>query len=268
MKVIRKKIGLALGAGGAKGLAHIGVLQVLSESDIPIDMIAGASMGAAIGAFYAAGSDPVMLGKLACHLNQSFFIDVAMPRFGLLKGEKMTQILRLLTHNKTFDQLQIPLAVVATDIERGQRVVLQEGDVALAVRASSSIPGIFKPIRINDCLLVDGAVTERLPVTVLKEMGADFIIGVDVKNWPAERMEVNNIYEVIMQSIEILEKEVCRKFLEMADFLICPNLSNIGTLDFQKAEECVQIGREAALASLPQLQGALLALGVVEGQVS
>jgi len=262
------KIGLALGAGGAKGLAHIGVLQVLREAEIPIHLLAGASIGAVIGASFAAGADPSLMAKLAVNLNQSFFIDVSLPKLGLLKGDKVTEIIRLLAHNKTFAQLDIPLAVVATDIERGQRVVIKEGDVATAVRASASIPGIFKPVRYNDCLLVDGAVMERLPVTVLKEMGADYIIGVDVKSWAAERLEVNNIYEVIMQSIEVLENEVCRKYLELADFLICPNVSKIGTLEFSKAEECIAIGRQAALAKVEDLKKTLLSLGYLDSKVS
>lgn len=265
---MRKKVGLALGAGGAKGLAHIGVLQILQEAKIPLDMIAGASIGAIIGASYAAGSDPILMGKLACHLTQSLFIDVALPRFGLLKGDKLIQLIRLLTHNKSFEQLQIPLAVVATDIERAERVVFTEGDLTSAVRASSSIPGIFRPFRYNDRLLVDGAVIERLPVTVLKEMGADFIIGVDVKTWPSEPVKVTNIYEVIMQSIEVLENEVCRKFLEMADFLICPHLDHVGTLEFQKAEECIEVGRQAALVKIEQLKKALAASDSLENQVS
>lgn len=263
-----KKVGLALGAGGAKGLAHIGVLQVLREAEIPIDMLAGASIGAIIGACFAAGSDPVLMGKLACQLNQTFYIDVCVPRFGLLKGEKLTEIIRVLTHNKTFDQLDIPLAIVATDIERGERVVFREGDVASAVRASSSIPGIFRPVCYKNRLLVDGAVTERLPVTALIEMGADFIIGVDVKAWASESVPVTNIYEVIMQSIEILENEVCRKYLDLADYLICPNLSSIGTLEFQKAEECIEIGRRAALAKADEIKNRLTAAGITEQSIS
>jgi len=235
-------------------LAHIGVLQVLFENNIPIDLIAGSSMGAVIGASIAAGVDPFLLGKLASRLHQSLIIDVALPRFGLLKGEKAAQIIRLLVHNKTFDQLKIPLAVVATDIERGQKVIIKEGDVATAVRASASIPGIFKPVRYNDRLLVDGAVIERLPVTVLKDMGADFIIGVDVKTWPSDMVKVTNIYEVIMQSIEVLENEVCRKDLEMADFLICPNTSSIGIMEFHRGKECIAIGREAALEKIEELK--------------
>ncbi len=256
-----KKIGLALGAGGAKGLAHIGVLQVFIEHKIPIHLLSGTSIGAIIAAAFAAGADPYLMDKLARNINNSFIVDVTVPRLGLLKGDKAMEIIRLLTHQKTFEQLDIPLAVVATDIERGEKVVFKEGNVAMAVRASISIPGIFKPVRIDGRLLVDGAVTERLPVSELKEMGADFTIGVDLKKWPSKRVEVRNIYEVIMQSIDVLENEASRQYLNMADFLICPDLASVGTMDFQKADECIEIGREATLAKIEELKERLLASG-------
>ncbi|QNB45957.1 patatin family protein [Thermanaerosceptrum fracticalcis] len=243
---MRPKIGLALGAGGAKGLAHIGVLQVLTNENIPIDMIAGSSMGAIIGAAYAAGADLQLMEKLALNLNQALFLDVNLPRLGLLKGDNAMAIIRLLTHNKKFSELNIPLAIVATDIERGEKVIFREGDVASAVRASMSVPGVFNPVCINDRLLVDGAVTERLPVGILKEMGADIIIGVDVKLWSPQKIEINNIYAVIMQSIEIMEREACKPCLELCDVIINPDVSDISTADFSKAGECIKRGRLAA----------------------
>ncbi len=240
------KIGLALGAGGAKGLAHIGVLQVLAREKIPIDMISGSSMGAIIGAAYAAGSDLVLMEKLALNLNQALFLDITFPRMGLLKGDKALAIIRLLTHNKKFSELNIPLAIVATDIERGEKIIFREGDVAPAVRASMSVPGVFQPVCMNNKMLVDGAVTERLPVGILKEMGADIIIGVDVKLWSTQKIEINNIYAVIMQSIEILEREACKPCLELCDVIITPDVSHISAADFSKAAECISQGRAAA----------------------
>lgn len=262
---MRKKIGLALGAGGAKGLANIGVLQVLLEANIPIDMLSGSSMGSVVAASYAAGADPYMLGKLACNLNNTFYVDVAVPRMGLIKGDRVMELIHLLSHGKSFDQLKIPLAVVATDIERGEKVVFNTGNVAQAVRASVSIPGIFNPVNDGDRLLVDGAVLERVPLLELTKMGADFTIGVDVKSWPSTRQKVNNIYEVIVQFIEILENQAGGKYLEQADLLICPNTSNIGILDFVKAEECIEIGRQAALEVVDDLKVKLTDLGILEG---
>lgn len=248
------KIGLALGAGGAKGLAHIGVLQVLTKENIPINMIAGSSMGAIIGAAYAAGADLQLMEKLALNLNQSLFLDVNLPRLGLLKGDNAMALIRLLTHNKKFSELNIPLAVVATDIERGEKVIFREGDVASAVRASMSVPGVFNPVLIKDRLLVDGAVSERLPVGILQEMGADIIIGVDVKIWSSQKVEINNIYAVIMQSIEILEREACKASLDLCDVLISPDVSHVSTADFSKAGECIERGRLAAKSKIEMIK--------------
>jgi len=252
-----KKIGLALGAGGAKGLAHIGVLQVLKQENIQVDMVAGSSMGAIVGAAYAAGVDVDLLVKLVCHLNQSLFVDINVPKMGLLKGKRAEGLIELLTHGKSFSELSIPLAVVATDIEKGERVVFTEGDLVQAVRASMSIPGVFNPVRYQGRLLVDGAVTERLPVYALKEMGADFIIGVDVKYMSWENggnVEIKNIYDVIMQSIEILENKVFASCLDFVDVLITPDTKKIATTDFTKVEECIQLGRAAAREKLEEIR--------------
>ncbi len=259
---MRKKVGLALGAGGAKGLSHIGILQVIKRENIPIDFIAGSSMGAIVGAAYAAGGDPDFMAKLACKLNQSHFVDVTIPKMGLLKGEKVLEIARLLTHNKDFDQLNIPLSVIATDIERMERVVFKEGNIASAIRASISIPGIFNPVRIDGKLLVDGAVKDRVPISVVKEMGADIVIGVDVnyyQQYEGDVVQVNNIYEVISQSINILESEISKFKLKEADILITPDMRKVAVLDFNKVEFCIEEGKRAAEE---KLSGLLKAVGL------
>lgn len=252
-----KKIGLSLGAGGAKGLAHIGVLQVLLREGIHIDYLAGTSIGALIGASFAAGNDIEMMAKLATRFNQSLIVDVTLPRLGLLKGQKAMELIKLLTHNKNFDQLNIPFAAVATDVERGEVVIFREGNVAQAVRASISIPGVFRPVRYMGRLMVDGAVSERMPVNILKEMGADYIIGVDLKSWPQKKTEVRNIYEVIMQSIDILENLAFKNYINLVDTLIAPNLSSIGTSDYAKGEECITLGRAAAEMQIQQIKNDL-----------
>lgn len=255
-----KKIGLALGAGGAKGLAHIGVLQVLQREGIAIDMIAGSSMGALIGAAYAAGTDLDFMEKLATNITQSLIVDVNLPRLGLLKGDKALGLIRLLTHQKSFSQLDIPLAVVATDLQRGEPVIFREGDLAQAVRASISIPGIFNPVRYQGRILVDGAVAERLPVWILKEMGASYIIGVDVKVWEEEEPEkvrIRNIYDIIMQAIEILEKKACQPSLQLVDCLITPNTYGIATTDFHKGAESIKEGRRAAESKIAEIKAGL-----------
>ncbi|MDX9872336.1 MAG: patatin-like phospholipase family protein [Clostridia bacterium] len=251
-----RKLGLVLGAGGAKGLAHIGVLQVLQRENIKIDLLAGSSMGALVGAAYAAGTDIDILEKFAGEINQSLIMDMNLPRVGLLKGDRALELIRLLTHQKNFDALKIPLAVVATDIHRGEPVVFREGNVAQAVRASISIPGVFNPVRINGRLLVDGAVTERLPVFALQEMGADYIIAVDVKTFSQgeEAVKVRNIYDVIMQSIEIMEGKAASRSMEMADCLITPDTRAFSITDFSCGVRCIAAGREAALLKTDQIK--------------
>lgn len=251
---MRPKIGLALGAGGAKGLAHIGVLKVLVREGIPIDLISGSSMGAIVGACYAAGADLHLMEKLSQELNHSRFADVAFPKMGLLKGDKAHQLISLLTHGKNFSELNIPFSVVATDVEAGEKVIIDSGNVAEAVRASMSVPGVFNPIKINDRLLVDGAVIERVPVPVVKNMGADFIIAVDVKFCSNQKLKVNNIYDVIMRSIEILEKEVLQSYIKLADIVIKPEVDTLGEAQFDKASEIIQKGVEAAEKAIPQIK--------------
>lgn len=260
------RIGLALGAGGAKGLAHIGVLQVLIKESIPIDLIAGSSMGAIVGAAHAAGTDIDLLAKLAVCLNQSLFVDVTIPRMGLLKGDKASEFIKLITHGKDFNELEIPLVVMATDLERGEKVILKEGRVVEAVRASMSIPGIFQPVQHNGRILVDGAVSERIPTSVLKDMGADFIIGVDVKSSSSARIEIKNIYDVIMQSIDILEKESSKNSLLLADVIISPDVGKVGTTDFHLAQECIDMGRSAAEEKLDEIKAKIARLSFQEKQ--
>jgi NTE family protein len=176
-------------------------------------------------------------------------------------------MIRLLTHKKDFSELNIPLAVVATDINKGEPVVFQEGNVAQAVRASISIPGIFNPVKIKGRLLIDGAVTERLPVFILKEMGADYIIGVDVKAYTDGTMpkaKIRSIYDVIMQSIEILENKACQPSLAMADCLITPNTTAYSGTDFSAALECIAEGRIAAEQKIDEIKQEWIGISVAK----
>lgn len=249
----KPKIGLALGAGAARGLAHIGVLKILTEEKIPINYLAGTSIGGIIGGFYASGIDIYQMEKLALHLHQINWFDLTIPKLGLAAGNKAHELFTLLTKGKKFSDLATPLAIVATDLERGEKVTLTEGCLADAMRATSSIPGIFQPFTIGDRMLVDGAVTERVPTQVVREMGADIVIGVDVR-FNVSQPKIKGIFGVIMQSIEILEKQVAEKSIIEADILISPNTEEIGPSKFDKAKECIVIGEEATKEALPQIK--------------
>lgn len=248
------RVGLALGSGSAKGFAHLGILKVLDREHIPIDLIAGSSIGSVFGALYASGADLSILEELCQHFRQQQLIDVTVPKLGLIKGERIEALIRLLTKNATFEELKIPLFVVAVDIERREEVVFNKGSVAEAVRASISIPGIFIPKRLNGRLLVDGGVLNRVPIDVLRRAGADVVIGVDLKYGGLSEgvKPVKNIFDVILTSIDLLEED--RNYREAADVLIEPEVAHIGLADFHKAEECIAIGVKAAEEALPKIK--------------
>ncbi len=256
----RPTLGLALSGGSARGLAHIGVLKVFKDHGIPVDFLAGTSMGSMIGAFYANGMNVKMMERLAARLERRLWMDLTLPRMGIIAGEKITEILCFLTRNRTFAQLQIPFATCATDLYSGQNITLKEGRVADAVRASISIPGVFPPVARGDYLLVDGGVLNRVPVDVAREMGPDIVVAVDVGIHVGEA-RINNFLDVITQSIDImsreLEKEKEKDHQNQADVLICPHMEDISPSQFHKVPQAVAAGTAAALEALPVIKNLL-----------
>lgn len=253
VKKMGGKTGLVLGAGGARGFAHLGVLQVLREEKINFDFVAGCSAGAIFGAVWAAGLDLYRVERLLTYpgFTKKLF-DLSMSREGLVKGDKILEVMRLLLKDAVFAELQVPFAVIATDIENGEMVLFREGSVAHAVRASISIPGFFKPYRYQGRLLVDGAVTNRLPLDVAKEMGADKILAVDVKRGLTSKL--TSAVDILQQSVEILEEEVFRCRSLGADFLLQPEVAHIGSLQFDRAQEAIEIGRQATLTKSSEIR--------------
>ncbi|GAX90411.1 patatin-like phospholipase family protein [Effusibacillus lacus] len=239
------KIGLALGAGGARGLAHIGVLQVLNEAGIPVDAIAGSSMGALIGAFYVSGMETRYMEMLAKNLKRKHFTDFTVPKLGFVTGNKITEMIRLLTKDMAIEDAAIPFAVVATDVEKGERVVFRKGPIYRAVRSSISIPGVFVPYLYENRVLVDGGVIDRVPVSVCRELDVDLVIAVDVGLYNKE-LPVKNIFDVFFQSIEIMEREILKTRILDADIVIRPDVGHISTTAFVNVDECIEEGRVAA----------------------
>lgn len=250
------KIGLALGSGAARGIAHLGVLRVLKKYQVPIHCVAGTSIGALIGALYAAGLDVEFMIDFACQLQARNWVDLCLPRMGLITGDKVEAMLRLLSRQRKIEELAIPFAAVATDIERGEAVVLKTGEVARAVRASISIPGVFKPVTIGDRILVDGAVVDRVPVSVVREMGADLVIAVDVNKYVTQQ-PVKNIFDVIFQTLDIMERKILNSTILDTDILIRPKVGEFNAADFQKVEELVARGEEAAEAAISHIGWAM-----------
>ena len=179
----RKKLGLALGCGASKGWAHIGIIEALENADIPIDIIAGCSVGAYVGAIYASGGLPSLKEFVLRMDGKRIFsyFDMAFSRSGILNGTKrVTELFSMHTTIKTFEDLSIPLAMVATDLERGEKVVLKSGDIISALRATMSYPALFAPVKMNGCWLVDGGLVDPVPVGVARAMGAEIVIAVDL----------------------------------------------------------------------------------------
>jgi len=255
----RPTVGLALGAGAARGFAHLGVLRVLKDANIPIDLVAGSSIGSVFGALFALGSDLEMLTGLALQLKPNFFMDPCVPRRGLISGRKAHALLRLLTKNKTFSDLEKDLYVVAVDIENGDKVVFEDGLLADALRASISVPGVFQPFNLNGRLFVDGAVMDRIPVSVLRDKGADIVVAVDVKltRELQFRSRINNIFDVFFQSLDLLEREVAKHHLIDADVLIYPDVGDISAAAFNRVGECIDRGAAAARDAVPRIKEAM-----------
>jgi predicted acylesterase/phospholipase RssA len=176
----RKKLGLALGGGSARGLSHIGVLKVLTKHKIFPDYIAGTSMGAVIGAMYAVGHSPEDISKIANSTDWKSIVDFAVPQAGLIQGKLAESKLRRLVSSKSFKDTTVPLSIVAFNLTRNEQIVFSKGDLATAIRASTSIPGIFNPVRIGKDYFVDGGVCNPTPFDIVKDMGADVVLAVDL----------------------------------------------------------------------------------------
>lgn len=253
----RPTVGLALGAGAARGLAHLGVLEVLISEGVPVDCIAGTSAGAVAGGVFAAGADIAWTERLVNGLDWSHLVHLSVPRLGFVQPEQLLQLVRLLTRNKTFADLDIPFAAVAVDIERGEEVLLREGPVAEAILASSSIPGIFVPQRHRGRLLVDGGVLNRVPADVVRRMGADVVVAVDV-GLEEPVTQVKNILDVMNQSFEIMQREIARyKGAGSADAVIRPDLGRLSGFRLEAAPSIIEAGRVAAHAAVPAIRQAI-----------
>lgn len=247
------KIILALGGGGARGLAHIGVLQVLQEAQIPIAGIVGTSMGALIGSTYAVGTDLHYLGQLMEALSWEKLVDFHLPTLGLIDGVKVQTLIDLLTKGKKFEELKLPFWAVATDLDTGEEIVFTEGPLAPAIRCSISVPGIFNPVEYEERTLVDGAVVAGVPVHIAQRMGGDIIIAVNV-GFDHTHRKINNLFDVLSKVQDIMGNRLDDLQMKSADIAIVPELGDIDTMHFHRGEEAVQLGRQAAEAVLPKIQ--------------
>jgi NTE family protein len=262
-----RRIGLAFGGGAARGLAHIGVLEVLEEEGIPVDMISGTSAGAVVGALYAQGKDARLIKELALEVSRkrlASLADITLSRSGFIQGRRIKHLMaRAIGADVQFSDLKIPFACVATDLMTGEEIVISYGSVLEAVRASISVPGVFTLARWKGRYLVDGGLVNPVPARVLRDMGADFVIAVNVMPDVSEResglrrRKQPGIISIMVQSMYIASHSLIRSGTQHADVVIQPKLPNISFGDFRKAEECIARGAQAAREALPEIRSHL-----------
>jgi NTE family protein len=251
-------IGLALGGGAAKGFAHIGVIKMLEASGIHIDVVAGTSAGSVVGALYASGMDAFAMQQAAIALDETSIRDVRLFGGGLVQGQKLQEYIDAQVRRRPIERLQRPFAAVATELESGRRTVFTRGDTGQAVRASCSIPGVFEPARIGAHHYVDGGVVSPVPVDATRQLGADFVIAVDISARSDGRMP-GDMVGIIGRSVVIMGQHLGAQELARADVVIRPNVNGIGATDFAQKDRAIMEGEKAALAALPQLRARLAA---------
>lgn len=247
------RIGLALGGGAARGFAHIGVLQVLEEQGIKPDLVVGTSAGSLVAALYAAGKTPIELGSMAMTMDESSLTDWMFPGRSLMKGEALAKYVRGFTGGQQIEQMRLPLGIVATDLKNGQPILFRRGDPGIAVRASSSVPGVFEPVKIAGHEYVDGGLVSPVPVKYARMMGADLIIAVDISAIP-EGQPTKSFVDILLQTFSIMGHSISQHELLDADVVMIPKLAGIGSGDFGARRLSILAGREAALTVLAQLR--------------
>ena len=249
------KVALVLGGGSAKGFAHVGVIRVLEQEKIPIDMVVGTSVGSLIGALYASNPDGFQLEWLAFKIEKSDILDfsIVYSRMGPVQGTRLESFIEQNVKAKKIEDTKIPFYPIATDLNTGETVVLEKGSLARAVHASSAIPGIFVPVTFDKRMLVDGGVTDNVACDVARKKGADIIIGVslqkDVKNY-----QIDSAIDVIAQSVNIMAREASRSKLECADVIIEPDLHGVPLFDFSQKKMLMEEGIKAAKKAMPKIQ--------------
>lgn len=255
------KIGLALGGGAARGFAHVGVIAVLEEAGLKPQIVVGTSAGSLVAALYATGKTSAQLQQIALNMEEVAITDWMLPIFGrgMFRGEALARYVNELTGHRLIENMTIPLGIVATDLDNGQAVLFQKGDTGTAVRASSAVPAVFVPVRINGRDYVDGGLVAPVPVHFARQMGADVVVAVDISS-PPEANASSDSLQILLQTFAIMGKSINQYELKEADVVVRPSLSGLKSADFSARQRAIDAGRAAMLAALPALK-ARLALG-------
>ncbi|MBI3067714.1 MAG: patatin-like phospholipase family protein [Betaproteobacteria bacterium] len=247
------RIGLALGGGAARGFAHVGVIKALEANGIVPDIIVGTSAGSFVGALYAAGYGPADLERVALQLDESTIGDWSLPDRGVFKGEALQDFVNRAVQNRPLEKLNRLFAVVATDLQTGQAVAFRQGNTGMAVRASSSVPGVFQPVNINGREYVDGGLVSPVPVRVARSLGADVVIAVDISSKPAHR-RVADLVDMLLQTFSIMGQAIAAHELGEADVVIRPATGAIGPIDFNSRRQAIAEGEKATRAAIPLIR--------------
>jgi len=253
------RLGLALGGGAARGFAHIGVIQVFEEAGIRPDLVVGTSAGSLVAALYAHGKSGTELASMALTMDEGTITDWAFPSRGLIRGEALARYVREQTGGQLIEQMKMPLGIVATDLDSGAGVLFRRGDTGTAVRASSSVPAVFQPVKIGDREFVDGGLVSPVPVRFAREMGAEMVIAVDIST-PPDGAATDGTMKLLLQTFAIMGKSINRFELREADVVLRPGLVGVGSADFTARVRAIRAGREKATELLPEIQAKLAAL--------
>ena len=246
------KIALVLGAGAAKGFAHIGVLKVFEIHKIPIHMIVGTSAGSFVGSFYAYGFSAFQLQTMALSVEKGDIADFIIPDNGFIQGIRLAEYVNKTLKNTPLEKLNIPFYAVATDIQNGEEVVFGKGNTGAAVRASCSVPGVFRPVKIGDRIYVDGGVVSPVAVDAAKRQGADIVIAVDISSDVGSTKPETTI-DTILQAINIMYSQLANLQCSRADVLVKPKVGHIASSDFSRRHEAILEGEKAAADAIPKI---------------
>jgi NTE family protein len=252
----RPKVGVALGGGFARGVAHVGVLRALEENEIPIDFIAGTSVGALIAAAYASGTS---LDEMAHQASLTRFRDFGrwtLSRMGMASNDRLEDFLSRMAPARSFHEMRIPLAIVATDLLKGESVHFTTGEISPALRASCAYPGLFLPVEYRGHFLVDGFLTEQVPAPALREMGAQLVISVHLEPGLLDSKPRNTI-EVISRSFSIIQTRAIQSWRGMTDILLEPDVHHILWDEFPKSPQMIAAGEDCVRAAMPKIKALL-----------
>lgn len=253
------RIALVLGGGAARGFAHIGVIKVLEEQGIVPDMVVGTSAGALVATLYAAGKSGFELQRLAIEMDEGQISDWSLPDRGLMKGEALQKFVNQAVGDRPLDKLGRQVAVVATDLNTGEPVMFRSGDAGMAVRASSSVPGVFQPVTIGGRQFVDGGLVSPVPVRIARSLGATFVIASDISARPGNG-KTQSTLDVLLQTFTIMIQALNRRELPEADVVIRPDTAGLGATDFKDRHLAVLEGERAAVAAIPDIKAKLARL--------